>query len=195
MTRGLAKKGLKMQPVRHEFNPFTSDMMVPVSAKQVRLSRLGSDQNVLINQETGEVQGTHITTYKKVDNEQFVKLFTSNIAMTFELKAAGIKAFNVLMWVVQNKAVEKDLVPLDKLILDEFVKVHSERKIIIKTFSMATFWRGLAELEKAKIIAKHLRQGWYYINPNFCFNGDRIAFTTMIEKKETAEINQQSLPL
>jgi hypothetical protein len=28
-----------------------------------------------------------------------------------------------------------------------------------------------------------MRQGWYFINPNFLFNGDRIAFTTVIERK------------
>jgi hypothetical protein len=42
--------------------------------------------------------------------------------------------------------------------------------------------RGLAELEKARIIAKTLRQGRYFINPNFVFNGDRVAFTTLIER-------------
>lgn len=38
--------------------------------------------------------------------------------------------------------------------------------------------------ENAKIIAKHLRAGDYYINPNFVFNGDRIAFSTVIERKK-----------
>ncbi|MBC9222158.1 hypothetical protein IBK32_10680, partial [Escherichia coli] len=46
---------------------------------------------------------------------------------------------------------------------------------------------GLAELEAAKIIAKHLRPGWYFINPNFIFNGDRIAFTTVIERKKATD--------
>jgi hypothetical protein len=42
---------------------------------------------------------------------------------------------------------------------------------------------GLNELEQSQIIAKHIRQGWYYINPNFVFNGDRIAFTSLFEKE------------
>ena len=103
-----------------------------------------------------------------------MKLFTAKIALTFDLKAAGIKAFNVLLWCLQNRAVERDLIPLDKIVLDEFLAEHSDRKPPIK-LSQPTFWRGLAELEKAQIIAKHLRQGWYYINPNFAFNGNRIA--------------------
>ena len=162
---------------RHSENPFIEGMMVPVSGKQVRLSKLGRDENVLVNQNTGELLGTHLTTYKRVDSEQFVNLFTANIGLTFELKAAGIKSFNVLMWTVQNKGLNKDIVILDGLCLQEFLVGHA------KALSLATFKRGLVELEKSQIIAKHMRKGWYYINPNFCFNGDRIAFTTLIEKK------------
>lgn len=185
--------------IRYDRNPFIENMVVPIKGQAVRLSKLGKDDNILVNQATGEVQGTHVTTYRRVDAEQFVKLFTANIALTFDLKAAGIKAFNVLLWCLQNRAVERDLIPLDKIVLDEFLAEHSERKPPIK-LSQPTFWRGLAELEKAQIIAKHLRQGWYYINPNFAFNGDRIAFTTVIERKPKPEAKgdghlQQPLPI
>ena len=169
------------KPIRHDHNPFIEGMIVPIKGQSVKLSKLGKEDNVLVNQNTGEIQGTHVTTYKRVDAEQFVKLFTANIALTFDLKAAGIKAFNVLLWVLQNKAIDNDLIPLDKYVLEDFIKSHSDRNPTVK-MSQPTFWRGLSELEKSQIIAKHLRQGWYYINPNFAFNGDRIAFTTLIEK-------------
>ncbi len=60
---------------------------------------------------------------------------------------------------------------------------------------MATFKRGMNELEKAQIIAKTMRKGRYFINPNFMFNGDRIAFTTLIERKPMKEEDQQELAL
>lgn len=173
---------VKAKPVvRHETNPFLEGMIVPVKDQRVKVSRMGKDDNVLINQATGEVHGTHVTTFRRVDADQFVKLFTANIALTFDLKAAGIKAFNVLLWILQNKSISKDLVPLDKFALDEFLTAHNDRTPAIK-LSQPTFWRGLAELETAQIIAKHVRAGWYFVNPNFAFNGDRIAFTTMIER-------------
>ena len=181
MSVGLSIMNEKTIVKRYDKNPFTANMNVPVSKKNIHLSRLGKDDDVLVNQHTGEMRGTHVTTYKRVDAEQFVKLFTANIALTFELKAAGIKAFNVLMWVMQNKAIDKDLVTLDKFALDEFLHANSDRDPPLK-LSQPTFWRGLAELEKSQIIAKHIRQGWYFINPNFVFNGDRIAFSTVIEK-------------
>lgn len=190
-----AKK--RAETIRYEENPFIEGMVVPVKGQRVQMSRLGRDDNVLVNQSTGEVQGTHITTFKRVDSEQFVKLFTANIALTFELGAAGIKAFSVLVWILQDRTISKDLVPLDKFVLEDFLKAQ-EQKLAL---SQATFARGLAELEKAKIIAKHVRQGWYFINPNFVFNGDRIAFTTVIERKRATEqekleaLGQQKLSL
>jgi len=183
----------KMKSIRHEKNPFLQNMVVPVRGQKVQLSRIGKDDNVLLNQATGEVQGTHVTTFRSVDSEQFVKLFTQNIALTFDLKAAGIKAFNVMMWILQSKAVDKDLIPLDRFVLDEFLEQYSNRKPPI-SLSLPTFNRGLAELEHAQIIAKHIRPGFYYINPNFCFNGDRIAFTTVIQRSASGEV-QQEMPL
>lgn len=172
---------------RYKENPFLEGMVVPVKGKQVRLSRLGRDENILVNQNTGEVQGTHVTTYKRVDSEQFVKLFTANIGLTFELSSAGIKAFGVLVWSVQNSALSKDEVDLDTLVLEAFLQCQVSASKQPLRLSLATFKRGLNELEKAKIIAKTMRQGRYFINPNFVFNGDRIAFTTVIERKNTIE--------
>ncbi|CAG9437404.1 replication/maintenance protein RepL [Providencia alcalifaciens] len=162
--------------VRYDSNPFISDMLLSTTSKQIRVSRLGKDDNILVNQTTGEVNGTHVVTYKAVDDEKFVKLFTANIALTFDLKSAGIKAFNVLLWSVQKTAIQTDLVCLDKYMLEDFLKENTVK------MSMPTFWRGLKELEEVKVIAKARKLGFYYINPNFVFNGDRVAFTTAIER-------------
>lgn len=178
---------------RYKKNPFIEDMIVPLKGRQVKLSRLGKDQNVLVNQDTGETQGTHVTTYKKVDGEQFIKLFTANIGLTFDLSAAGIKTFSVLLWVVQNNAISKDEVDMDGLTLEGFIEKHADSNKPLR-LSLTTFKRGLNELEKAQIIAKTLRKGRYYINPNFVFNGDRVAFTTVIERNKRQE-EQQELSL
>ena len=98
----------KTRTIRHGSNPFLADMVVPIRGQKVQLSRLGKDDQVLVNQQTGEVQGTHVTTFRQVDSDQFVKLFTANIALTFDLKAAGIKSFNVMLWAVQHKSIDKD---------------------------------------------------------------------------------------
>lgn len=185
----------KKEVIRYKDNPFVEDMVVPIRDKQVKMSRMGKDDNVnVVNADTGERMGTHVTAYKKVDSAQFIKLFTQNVALTFDLKSAGIKALTVVMWVLQSKAIQRDLIPLDKLVLDDFVAAHNDREKPLK-MSQPTLWRGLAELETAKIIAKHVRQGWYYINPNFVFNGDRVAFTSVIERDRSSTGDEEQAEL
>ncbi|EOB3604795.1 replication/maintenance protein RepL [Vibrio vulnificus] len=179
----------KSKEIRYKENPFLKALQITTAGKRVTVNVMGDDDNVLVNQSTGEVKGTVVTTYKAVDDEQFVKLFTQNIALTFSLNAAGIKAFNVLMFAMQS-AIRTDLVALDKYMLEDFIEAHKDKKPPLK-LSEATFMRGLKELENAQIIAKTMRRGQYFINPSFVFNGDRIAFNTVIERKKTLENNEE----
>ena len=163
--------------IRHRKNPFVEDMMIPVGKKSVRISKMGKDSNVLVNQSTGEVSGTHVVAHKKVDTERFVKTFSDYMAFTFDLTKAGNKALRIVMWAMTDQAVGKDVVILDRYTHEDFMSNHEGL-----TISYPTFTRGLSELEKAKIIAKTVRAGSYFINPSCMFNGDRIAFTTLIER-------------
>ena len=163
-------------PIRFKENPFTKDLLIPLKNKQVQISMLGADNNIVINQETGEcLGGTSVITYKRVDQTQFIKLFTQNIKLAFELTQAGQKALYVLFWAIQQ-GINKDKVTLDQLTLRDFLEVYPEL-----TMSISTFWRGLSELVKSQIIAMTERKGDYFINPNFAFYGDRVAFTTVLE--------------
>ncbi|EJI4858805.1 replication/maintenance protein RepL [Salmonella enterica] len=170
------------QLTRYKENPFLKDMVIPVKDRKIQISPLGKDNNILVNQSTGEIIGTHVTTYKKVDGEQFIKLFTANIGLTFDLTSSGIKVFTVMLWAVQNRAITKDQVDLELLTLEAFHEAHANDSKPLK-LSESTYRRGLTELCKAQIIAKSVKLGRYFINPNFVFNGDRIAFTTLIERK------------
>lgn len=168
--------------LRYKSNPFLVDMVLDLKERQVRLSPLGRDNNILVDQSTGEIRGTHVVTYKRIDGEQFVKLFTKNIALTFDLSGAGIKTFSVLCWAIQSSGLSKDYVVLDAITHTNFMGAHADWEPPLK-LSLATFRRGLAELERAKLIAKAERAGHYWINPNFVFNGDRVAFTTVLERR------------
>lgn len=176
----MKKKSVKdITKIRYEENPYLNELRITKKSKKVTISSLGNEGDlVMIDQETGEVKGTHVTTYKSVDDDVFIKLFTQNIALTFGLSSPGIKAFSVLIYAVQHTAIQKDLVALDRFVLNGFLKSHDLK------LSLATFSRGLTELVKCQIIARHSRQGFFFINPSFIFNGDRVAFTTLIERKK-----------
>ena len=86
---------------------------------------------------------------------------------------------------MQKRAIDKDLIPLDKWVLEEFLEDNNKQRNKPLNLSIATFWRGLVDLDNAQIIAKSIRLGNYFINPNFAFNGDRIA---LIETDENNNI-------
>lgn len=164
---------------RYEKNPFLNIYSIPKQDRKISVGKM--NDNIWINKYTGEKSVTQIITYRKIDNEKFVKLFAQNIGLTFDLSSFGIRAFNVLLWCIQLK-IEKDLIILDKYSLDDFCKKNN------KKFDTSNFRKGLRELQKAKIIAKSLRKSEYFINPHFCFNGDRVAFTTLIERNKQEEL-------
>ena len=184
MNRG---RNMATKTQRHSTNPFTENMLIELGSKNVQIS-LGKDNNVLINESTGEVMGTHVVAKKRVDSTKFVKTFADYMAFTFDLTKAGNKALRVVMWAVKETAIGKDVVALDKYTLEEFLKIH-ENIDPPQKLTYPTFTRGIAELEKSKIIAKSVRAGNYFINPSCMFNGDRIAFSTVIERKDVKELN------
>jgi len=165
---------------RHSKNPFVENLMIPIGGKNISINTLGKDNNVLVNQNTGEITGTHVVARKRVDKESFVKVFANHMSYTFDLTKAGNKALRVVMWLMQRSSIDKDTVRLDKYGLEEFLEYYETEDLAL---SLPTFKRGIQELEKAKIIAKTKRLSVYYINPSCIFNGDRIAFTTLIESE------------
>lgn len=172
---------MKNDIVRHKENPFLENLEIKLASKNVRITPLGNNDNILINQSSGEVSGTHVVAHKRVDSSKFVKTFADYMAFTFDLTKAGNKALKVVMWAVQQKSINKDTVSLTKYTLEDFLLFH-ELVDPPLSLSQPTFARGLKELEEAKIIAKTRERGLYFINPNCIFNGDRIAFTTVIER-------------
>jgi hypothetical protein len=174
--------------VRYKENPFIEGMSMEVGSKLINVSTLGKDNNILVSQVTGEVTGTHVVARKRVDKAKFVKAFSDYMAFTFDLTKAGNKALRVVMWAAKEYAIGKDKVDLGRYMYEEFLETYADSEPPL-VLSYSTYNRGLAELEKAKIIAKTMRTGHYFLNPDCLFNGDRIAFTTILERKPKRDPN------
>lgn len=170
-------------------NPFTNNLVIKTRSKSLRIrsGSLGKEDNIFINESTGEVLQTNVESYKQVDDDEFVKVFAKNIALTFDLTSAGIKTFNLLIWCVQYHAINKDVVQLDEITLDDFLGKNPEKKL-----AKTTLYRGITELVKTQIIARHKKMGFYFINPSFCFNGDRIVFMNAIERKKKISTDDEN---
>jgi len=178
ITKDIMTQKIRNEIQRFKENPFIEDLEIKVGDKMIHISPMGKDTDVmLLNKETGETKTTQLVSYKKVEKDKFVKLFSQNIAMIFDLGMAGIKAFNVLIRETQKPyVINRDIVLLGTYEHKEFLEENP-----VKNFAYRTFQRGINELVHCKIIAPSIRKGYYFINPAFIFNGERLEFTNVIE--------------
>ena len=181
----MPEKKKKKKLVKWKESPFTESLAVPVGHKMVKLMDGKKEKTALINIETGEEQMTGVFSFKKVDNQQFVKMFTENIAITHGLNLAGRKACDILQFAVQDHAINKDKIWLGLAVVEEFnthVAKHG-----VKPVSDSVFYDGINQLIMGGILARcdSGRAGDYWLNCNILFNGNRLAMLSIIERDVT----------
>ena len=146
----------------YEKNPF----MVEMTTKTRRITNRRGDM-MLVSSETGEIQNNIAGFWEseEVDSTKFVKLFISGVKALKELTGAGTKVFEVLYLRVQEN-IGKDQVFMAFSAVDRALTPMSD----------ATYNRGMRELIEKGFIAATPTQGWFWLNPSFVWNGDRLAF-------------------
>jgi hypothetical protein len=171
--RGLSKQ------VKHETNPFIDNLTVKTKGRRVTVAR-GS---TLVDRDTGEIEGiTEIAQIVDVDEGQFIKLFTKDLAIWFDLNKVGMRVFGALLTVVQNSSIGRDLVYFD----------HSSQSSKDFNITKASFYRGMDELLEKGFIARHKSAGWYFTNPSMFFNGNRARFVKEYRVKQYAKETKQT---
>jgi hypothetical protein len=152
----------------YETNPF----MTVVQTKTRRITNKRGNM-MLVNSDTGEISAPIAGFWEaeEVDSSRFIKLFVNGVKALAELTNPGTRVFELLYIEMQNQ-IGKDQVYLSYTGLDK-----NEKNI-----SRSTFSRGLSELIEKKFIAAMPAVGWYWLNPDFVFNGDRLAFVKEYRK-------------
>ncbi len=164
-------------------NPFMNCAPTEI-AKHTRYQIKSRDMNeeIWVNETTGEAATLMLGKRVVKDDDQFVKLFPSMIGQLFELSNSGIR---VLCYIMTCMKPKNDMIIFMLKDCMEFTNYTSK----------APIYKGLAELLAAQIIARGETDYLYYINPLIMFNGDRIGFCTIYEKKSRAlQAKQLSLP-
>lgn len=136
---------------------------------------------------TGQVipgHGTAVVVRKRVDSEQFVKVFAEGVKASYDLSSSGDKVFKFILNLVQNAPPGTDRIYLH--FMDAAEDAHFP-------MSDKTFYRGLKELMLKKFIAASNRPNWYWTNPHLFFNGDRFAFMTEFVREGREERRQREL--
>lgn len=157
-------------------NPFLKEV---VENAQLGYKRIASKDNVdlaIINKKTGELTGAAGLWYKEeVEKSQFLKIYADGLAGLLGLKSPGKKVFIL----VYNQLFGK--VGKTEIVLHYEALSEDERKNI----SLRTFSSGVSELLKARFIAQSMVPSVFFINPNYIFNGNRIALIKEFVLKET----------
>lgn len=146
----------------YDKNPFM--MSVPTRTRRVTNKR---GDMMLVNSNTGEIQSQVAGFWEaeEVDSTKFVKLFIKGVKALKELTGAGTKVFEVLYLRVQEN-IGKDQVFMAFSSVDQ----------ALTPMSNPTYDRGMREILEKGFIASTPTQGWYWLNPSFVWNGDRLAF-------------------
>ena len=154
----------------YEKSPF----MTPgaVTSKTKRITNKTGDM-MLVSGSTGEIINpiAGIWTSKKVDAAKFVKLYVGAVKQFSEMSGSGTKLFEVLYHEIQNNPGK------DQVILSWYQ--HKE-------ISLATWKRGMAELTAKSFIAATPTPNLFWINPQYVFNGDRLAFVQTYYRESAA---------
>lgn len=166
-------------------NPFIVSGMVKPKTKRLTNKR----GDLMVVGETGEVVSPVAGFWQaqEVDAAKFVKLYVNGVKAFKELTNAGTKVFEVLYLEVQ-KNIGKDRVYLSYLTIE-----NKELKL-----SQATFTRGMRELIDKGFVAPTVAIGWYWLNMDFMWNGDRLAFVKEYRRGSSASAydpRQQNLEL
>lgn len=116
-----------------------------------------------------------------VDKTQFIKLYIRGVKALQDLTAAGTKVFELLYYAMQKKP------SVDKIYL-HYTSVAENGS----TMSLATFKRGMSELIKKEFLYESIQPFFYFVNINYMFNGDRLAFVKEYRIKTTREIDSDA---
>ena len=185
-TISVSKRG----NTRYEKNPFMSTAVGNTKTGTKRLTNQTGDEMMIVNQSTGEIvtASTGFHRVETVDRTRFIKLYIAGVRAFKGLTSAGTKAFE-LLYIEMQENIGKDYVHMNFIRYKDFL-------------SKTTYIRGIGELLDKGFIAETEEQGKYFTNPDYLFNGDRLAFIkeyrigvpkqTTQEKLEAA--GQQRLP-
>jgi hypothetical protein len=161
-SKQLSRRGAE----KHTHNPFISGAAANTKTGVKRISNRDGNRMLVVSEQTGEIVApAGFWQAQEVDKSQFVKLYVNGVKALKDLTGAGTKVFELLYLEVQ-KNVGKDSVWLNYTMLDQDTV----------QISRTTFFKGMKELVEKGFIAESTTQSRYFINPDFMWNGDRLAF-------------------
>jgi len=161
-TKNKTRRGIET----YKKNPYISEASQNTNEGVKRRTLTSADgTQLMITSQDGKIAApAGFWQTQEVDKTQFVKLYVNGVKAFRGLKAAGAIIFEILYLEVQ-KTIGRDRVYISFTNLPEGFQL-----------SQATFTRGMRELIDKKFVAPTEAVGWYWVNPDYMWNGDRLAY-------------------
>jgi hypothetical protein len=176
MIEEIAKvKKSRRGTMQYESNPFVGQAVANTKQGVRKITNKDNNRMMIVSENTGEVLApAGFWQAQEVDKTQFVKLYVNGVKAFRDLSGAGTKVFEVLYITVQEN-IGKDVIYMSFPEIDQQMTPMGE----------ATFYRGMKELIDKGFIAESLTQGKYFLNPDYMWNGDRLAFVKEFRRAPT----------
>lgn len=156
-------------------NPFMADPSMsnlPVTTKQQPAPKRGQVFEAATGSQIGNCDGFYRKT--QVDATQHIKLYLEGIGALCKLSKPGLAAFQAL-YCQMLKQIEKDKVPMTPVIGKQLTGI-----------SQAVYFAGMTQLIDAGFIAKTDSPPFYWVNPKYIFNGNRLRFVQDYDLRNNA---------
>lgn len=175
LTKPKRKYELKLRAKTHKKNPYMEGNSYGMVASKTK--RITNNQgSYMVKADDGEIIANvaGFWTAQEVDTAQFVKLYINGVKAFSDLTTKGTKVFELMYLEMQNE-IGKDKIYLNLQTIDQ----------AITKISKTIFYDGLNELIEKKFLAPTEMTHWYWINPDYVFNGDRLSFAKTYIKKNS----------
>lgn len=154
-------------------NPSIADS-VKGTYKKIQTSQ--ETEGLIVHPDTNEIIGQKDAVFFKwqeIDSEQFVKIYLDGIKRAVGLSKTGLLIFEVIYNIMQKKKNE-DEISISHFIASKYIPDLNER----------TYRRGIRELLEREFIFLSPTNNTFFVNINYMFNGDRLAFVKGYQRKK-----------
>ena len=150
------------------------------SISRKKKTKFGDEEKgFVIDKSDGEVLsvgGVCFYEFEEVDDTKFVKLFLAGVKQAAGLSKSGLALFEVVYNEIQQRPNE------DEVKLGYFIA-----KDKIKGLTKRTYQRGMNDLLSKNFLFRSPTEGVFFVNIQYMFNGDRLAFVKGYERKSTSK--------
>ena len=149
----------------YDKNPFLTSVLSNTRVGTRRLTNKAGDKMMIVSEQGEIIAPAGFHEVVEVDKTQFVKLYINGVKAFQGLKNAGAKMFEVLYRFMQEQPGQ-DRINLHYSLIDQAVT----------PISRATYDRGITELLEKSFIVETPQAGLFFVNVDYIFNGNRLAF-------------------